>query len=75
MEIRVPKFGMSTVEVEVTQVFVTPGQILAIGDPVVEVETDKTIATIEAETGGTITQVIAEEGETYEVGDILCHVE
>ena len=75
MEIRVPKFGMSTVEVEVVQVFVTPGQVLAIGDPVVEVETDKVTATVEAEIAGTVTSVVAQVGGTYEVGDPLCHVE
>jgi pyruvate/2-oxoglutarate dehydrogenase complex dihydrolipoamide acyltransferase (E2) component len=75
MEIRVPKFGMSTVEVEILEVFVVPGQAVAIGDPVVEVETDKVTAVVEAEVAGTVTEVVAEVGGTFEVGDVLCHLE
>lgn len=75
MELRVPKFGMSTVEVEVTQVFVTPGQALAVGDPVVEVETDKVTMVVEAEHAGTVREVRAVAGEVLEIGDVLCTIE
>jgi pyruvate/2-oxoglutarate dehydrogenase complex dihydrolipoamide acyltransferase (E2) component len=75
MEIHVPKFGMSTVEVEVLEVFVAVGQTVAVGDPIVELETDKVTSTVESEVAGTVTEVLAEVGATLEVGDVLCRLD
>jgi pyruvate/2-oxoglutarate dehydrogenase complex dihydrolipoamide acyltransferase (E2) component len=47
-EIRFPKFGMSTVEVEVVEVHVAIGARLEVGSPVVDVETDKLLTTVES---------------------------
>ena len=46
-EIRFPKFGMSTVEVEVVDVHVVLGGRVDVGSPVVDVETDKLLTTVE----------------------------
>lgn len=71
-EVRFPKFGMSTVEVYVSQIFVRVGDRVAIGDPLVEVETDKVTLTMDSEVSGVITEVnVVKDGE-YEVGDIVC---
>ena len=74
-EVRFPKFGMSTVEVYVSQIFVTVGDRVAIGDPLVEVETDKVTLTMNSEVSGVIAQVnVVKDGE-YEVGDIVCLID
>ena len=71
-EVRFPKFGMSTVEVYVSQILVSVGDHVAIGDPLVEVETDKVTLTMDSEVSGVITEVkVVKDGE-YEVGDIVC---
>ena len=71
-EVRFPKFGMSTVEVYVSQIFVSVGDHVAIGDPLVEVETGKVTLTMGSEVSGVITEVkVVKDGE-YEVGDIVC---
>jgi len=71
-EVRFPKFGMSTVEVYVSQIFVNVGDRIAVGDPLVEVETDKVTLIMDSEVSGVITQVnVVKDGE-YEVGDIVC---
>lgn len=63
---------MSTVEVYVSQIFVSVGDHVAIGDPLVEVETDKVTLTMDSEVCGVITEVkVVKDGE-YEVGDIVC---
>ena len=63
---------MSTVEVYVSQIFVNVGDRIAVGDPLVEVETDKVTLIMDSEVSGVITQVnVVKDGE-YEVGDIVC---
>ncbi|GGM14718.1 hypothetical protein GCM10011594_38410 [Nakamurella endophytica] len=73
-EIRIPKFGMSTVEVDVTAVHVTEGQVVAVGDPIVDVDAEKTAATIDADVAGTVVDIRVETDGTYQVGDVVCVV-
>lgn len=74
-EIRIPKFGMSTVEVDVTAIHVAVGQEIGLGDPIVDVDTDKVTSTIESEVAGVIIEVAVEVDETYQVGDLICRVQ
>jgi len=72
IEVRFPKFGMSTVEVYVSHIFVNAGDRVAVGDPLVEVETDKVTLIMDSEVSGMITEVkVVKDGE-YQVGDIVC---
>jgi pyruvate dehydrogenase E2 component (dihydrolipoamide acetyltransferase) len=73
-EIRFPKFGMSTVEVEVSSVFVTVGSSVEIGTPLVEVETDKVVTTVESDAAGIVSEIRVEPGGIYVVGDVVCVV-
>jgi pyruvate/2-oxoglutarate dehydrogenase complex dihydrolipoamide acyltransferase (E2) component len=70
--IRIPKFGMSTVEVDIMELHIAVGQTLAVGDPVAEIETDKVTTTLAADAGGVVAQVLAEAGQTMQVGDVIC---
>ena len=72
LEVRVPKMGMSTIEVDVTTVFVVRGQVVNLGDPLVEIEGDKVSFVVEADCAGTVVSVSVEEGGTYGVGDVIC---
>lgn len=74
-EIRVPKMGPTTVEVEVMEVLVSEGQRIAAGDPVAEVETEKTGVTIEATAAGIVTEILVSAGDICEIGEVLCTVE
>lgn len=71
-EIRIPKYGMSTVEVDVTDLYITVGQTLAVGDAIAEVDTEKVTSTLEADAAGVVTEIRVAAGETYTVGDIVC---
>lgn len=75
IEVRFPKFGMSTVEVYVSHIFVNVGDRVAVGDPLVEVETDKVTLIMDSEVSGVITEVkVVKDGE-YQVGDLVCLIE
>jgi len=75
IEIRVPKMGMDTTEVQVSKWLVTLGDTVAAGTPIVEVETEKVTFTVESETFGTITKITPPVGGTVAVGEILCVME
>jgi len=74
-DVRVPKMGMSTVEVDVVKVLVKPGQRVAAGETVVEIEAEKSELEIEAEVAGTVAEVLVSEGDVLEVGDVLVRIE
>jgi pyruvate/2-oxoglutarate dehydrogenase complex dihydrolipoamide acyltransferase (E2) component len=73
-EVRIPKMGMSTLEVDVLHVLVTPGQRVVAGDVLVEVESEKANYEIEAEVGGTVAEVLVKEGDVMEVGDVIARI-
>lgn len=74
-EIRIPKLGMSAVEVEITAVHVRPGQHVAVGDPIADVESEKVTYTVEAETAGVVTEVVVAKGDERDVGAVLCLIQ
>ena len=74
-DVHIPKMGMSTVEVDVLRVLVSPGQRVAAGDVLVEIESEKANYEIEAEAGGTVTEVLVSEGDVKEVGDVIARIE
>lgn len=63
----IPKLQMSTTEGTLTEWLVDDGAIVAEGDPIYALETDKAVQEIEAPESGKLTQKVA-AGETYDVG-------
>jgi pyruvate/2-oxoglutarate dehydrogenase complex dihydrolipoamide acyltransferase (E2) component len=74
-ELRIPKMGMSTIEVDIVRVLVQPGQRVEAGDIVVEVESEKANYEIPSDFAGTVAEVLVNEGEVKEVGDLLLRFE
>jgi pyruvate/2-oxoglutarate dehydrogenase complex dihydrolipoamide acyltransferase (E2) component len=70
-EIRIPKIGMSAVDVEVTEVHVGPGQHVTEGQPLLDVAADKVDFTIESTVSGTVGDVLAHEGDVCDVGQVV----
>jgi pyruvate/2-oxoglutarate dehydrogenase complex dihydrolipoamide acyltransferase (E2) component len=69
--IRVPKVGMSAIDVEILEILVSPGQAVDAGDPVAEVGADKVDFTIEADHAGTVLEVLVKVGDTCPVGAVV----
>jgi pyruvate dehydrogenase E2 component (dihydrolipoamide acetyltransferase) len=53
----------------------SPGDTVAAGDSLVEIETDKATMTYEAEVAGLIVELVAAEGETLPVGSVLARLD
>jgi pyruvate dehydrogenase E2 component (dihydrolipoamide acetyltransferase) len=70
-EFRIPDFGEGLTEADIIRWFVEVGDIVAIDEVLVEVETAKTVVEIPSPFAGTITSIMAQEGETVEVGSVL----
>lgn len=72
LNVVVPKMGMSTVEVDITECFVQVGDVVKVGDPLIEVESEKATFTIESEAEGVVAELLVEEGDTVDVGTVVC---
>lgn len=74
-EVKIPKMGQSTVEVELIAWRVAVGDTVNIGTPLAEVESEKATVEIESEVAGTISELLVAEGDAVEVGSTICIVE
>lgn len=73
-DLRIPKIGMSAIEMTLAEWMFADGERVEAGDTVYTVETDKTTSEIEAPIGG-ILRVIGVEGEIYKVGHLIGRIE
>jgi pyruvate dehydrogenase E2 component (dihydrolipoamide acetyltransferase) len=73
-ELKVPTLGMDMEEATIVRWLVEEGAEVEKGEPVLEIDTDKTSFEIEAPADGTIRNLRGEEGETLPVGTTLAYV-
>jgi len=70
-EIRVPSMGESILEATLVRWLKKEGEAFAIGDELVELETDKANSALEAEYAGVVEKLLRKEGDTVAVGEVL----
>jgi len=70
-EIRVPVLGESVTEATIGKWFKKPGDVVAVDEPLVELETDKVTIEVPAPAAGVLTDVAAKDGDTVAVGALL----
>ncbi|WP_308426211.1 biotin/lipoyl-containing protein, partial [Alicyclobacillus cellulosilyticus] len=73
-EVRVPELGESIVEATVGRWLKQPGDPVAAGEAVVELETDKVNLEVIAEQGGVLHDILKPTGETVGVGEVLATI-
>jgi 2-oxoglutarate dehydrogenase E2 component (dihydrolipoamide succinyltransferase) len=71
----VPELGESVVEARVARWLKKEGDRVEIGEPVVELETEKIDLEVNAETGGVIASIKRQEGEDVKIGELLAVVD
>ncbi len=69
--LRLPDFGASTGEAEVVVWLKAVGESIVVGEPVLEVQSDKANVEVESSLSGTLARVLAEEGQILKPGDPL----
>lgn len=73
-EIRVPTLGESIIEATISKWLKQEGDTVAVGEPLVELETDKVNLEIASEQEGVLSSIVKSEGETVAIGDVLAIV-
>jgi pyruvate dehydrogenase E2 component (dihydrolipoamide acetyltransferase) len=69
--VTMPKWGIEMTEGTLTFWTAREGQVVNKGDPILEVETDKIVNTVEAPAAGILRQITAAEGEVRPVGALI----
>jgi len=75
MEILVPELGESIVEATVARWLKQEGDQVSVGEPVVELETDKVDLEVGAKEDGVLVKITHQEGEDVKVGETLGVIE
>src|SRR4051794_17463230 len=70
-ELKLPDLGEGLTEGEIARWLVSEGQEVAEDDPLVEIQTDKTIVEIPSPAAGTVARILVAEGEVVPVGTVL----
>ena len=71
----VPELGESVVEARVARWLKKEGDSVRIGEPVVELETEKIDLEVNADTGGVLTSIKRQEGEDVKIGELLATID
>ena len=71
----VPEVGESIVDARVAKWLRQEGEIVAVGDPLVELETDKIDLEVSAPQGGVLKRIDRKDGEDVKVGEVLGVIE
>src|SRR5215813_10649152 len=67
----VPQLGESVVEARVARWLKKEGDPVTVGEPLVELETEKIDLEVGAEQAGTLAKIARQEGEDVKIGDVL----
>jgi pyruvate dehydrogenase E2 component (dihydrolipoamide acetyltransferase) len=69
--ITMPKWGIEMTQGTITAWHASPGQAVAKGDTLLDVETEKIVNSVEAPVSGTLRRVLADVGATENVGALI----
>src|SRR5438105_739701 len=70
-EIRVPTLGESVTEATIGKWFKKAGDVVAVDEPLVELETDKVTIEVPAPAAGVLSEIMAKDGDTVAPGAML----
>lgn len=74
-QVKIPRLGELTEEVVIVEWLVVVGDTVAVGDPILEVETDKVETQVESPVAGTVARLLVEPGDELAVGAPCCEIE
>ncbi len=74
VQLKVPDLG-DFADVEVIEILVSPGDVVAVEDPLITLETDKASMDVPAEQAGTIVSVDVKVGDRLSQGDVVVSIE
>lgn len=75
VEVTVPELGESINEVEVSGLLKQQGDLVAMDDPIIELESDKATVEVPAPSAGRLVEIVVSEGDVLKVGDVLARID
>ncbi|WKA59474.1 2-oxo acid dehydrogenase subunit E2 [Planococcus shenhongbingii] len=75
IEVKLPKIREDVDESLVVIWFVSEGDAVKKGDPLLEIQTEKEVSEIEAETSGIIKKIVFKRGESAKIGEVLATID
>jgi pyruvate dehydrogenase E2 component (dihydrolipoamide acetyltransferase) len=73
-DIVIPRLSDSMEEGTILQWLKKVGDEIAVGDELVEIETDKANMAYESDVAGKLTEIVADEGETLAIGSVIARI-
>ncbi|MBV9793264.1 MAG: 2-oxo acid dehydrogenase subunit E2 [Actinobacteria bacterium] len=73
-DVTIPALGMAMTEAILTRWYKQPGEAVATGDVLAEIETDKSAVDLESPAGGTLGPHLVGEGDTVPVGGVVVRI-
>ena len=74
-DVTLPRLAEALTEGTVSRWLKRPGERVAQGEPLVEIETDKVNSELESPYEGRLTEIVAAEGTTVAVGDVIARID
>tara|TARA_B100001123_G_C15301272_1_gene1021134 strand:+ start:1558 stop:1815 length:258 start_codon:yes stop_codon:yes gene_type:complete len=74
IDIKIPKMGQATVEVEIITWHVSPGSVVTPGSILAEIESEKTTIELESEVSGVVQEILVEADCETTVGAVVCRI-
>lgn len=75
LEVYMPKFGMTMKEGKIVNWFKKEGDDVEKGEPILEVETEKIVNTVDAQVSGKLEKILYPEGETVSIGIVIAYID
>lgn len=75
VEVLVPRWGLTMEEAVVSRWMKQEGDLVAAGEPLVVLETDKASGEVEAPAAGRLSRILVPEGATVRPGEVLAQIE
>ena len=74
-DVTLPRLADALVEGTVSRWLKRPGERVARGEPLVEIETDKVNSELESPYEGLLAEIVAAEGSTVPVGEVIARID
>jgi pyruvate/2-oxoglutarate dehydrogenase complex dihydrolipoamide acyltransferase (E2) component len=75
IKIKMPDFGTTSSDVTVLRWLVEPGQRIERGQPLMEIETDKSTIEVESIVSGVVREFLVDCGQSLEAGEVIVIIE
>jgi 2-oxoglutarate dehydrogenase E2 component (dihydrolipoamide succinyltransferase) len=75
VDVTIPQIGESITSVFIARWLKKPGEAVAEGDPLFEVDSDKASMEVPSPTGGVLRETLAEEGDEIDIGAVVARID